>query len=183
MPCRFWSSLPESIQIISNLITDIRKGRKVTCSGKHHNADLWARFWDLVDDHGGLGVDLEIVWVKAHKTDGSLTAIGNGWADKLAKLGASVHDTPQDAVDHVAHIRKHYKQLLRWMGKSAVHLDKTGVSDRQHKLELPTRTGKERAALSKARSAGSQASRPMPLDVPPPTLSHSQFVNVGVGPH
>ena len=107
-----------------NIILDIRKGRKVTCSARHQNADLWNRFWDLVADHGGLDEDLEVVCIKAHRTDGTDSAIGNGWADKLAKLGASVHEAPADAVEHVSHFRATYKQLLRWMGKSASHLDK-----------------------------------------------------------
>ena len=44
-----------------NLITDIRKSLKATCSGKHQHADLWVRFWNLIEEHGGPDSQLQIV--------------------------------------------------------------------------------------------------------------------------
>ena len=60
-----------------NLIRDIGRGKRVTCSAKHQNVDLWNMFRDLVEDLCGLDSDLKVVWVKAHLNDGSINSVGN----------------------------------------------------------------------------------------------------------
>ena len=56
------------------------------------NADLWRRLWYLIDDLGGLGPNVQIVWAKAHQAGDSLDARGNNWADTMAKFGAAEHE-------------------------------------------------------------------------------------------
>lgn len=124
-----------------NIILGIAKDRRITCGSIFPDADLWRIFWHLIDDLGGLGSDLEFVWVKAHSNDGSDASIGNNWADRMANFGASVHETDEEAVKHVDHIRTHYTQLVRWLGKASAHLSEPGVvSDRQPKADWPIRT-------------------------------------------
>ena len=69
----------------TNIIKGIDKGKHVTRSAGHQNADLWTAFWSLVEDLGGMDDQLQIVWVKARINDGSVESIGNNWADALAK--------------------------------------------------------------------------------------------------
>ena len=54
---------------------------------------------------GGIDSELQFVWDEANYNDGSLELLGNGWADKLTKMCATVHETSSDAVDHVKQIR------------------------------------------------------------------------------
>ena len=158
------------------------KGRLVTCSSKHPNADLWERFWQLIFDHGGLGPHLRIRWVKAHLNDDSEEACGNNWADALAKRGALVHETPKADVRLVKYMRRRYRQLIRWFGKSAGFLHSHGWSDRQHRSDLPVRTQQERVELEKLRSAQKPHSIDLPsFDVVPTVVVHSQVQNLRVG--
>ena len=164
-----------------NLITDISKGKPVTCSAKHPNADLWERFWQLIFGHGGLGDLLNIKWVKAHSNNDTNEVCGNTWADRLAKMGASVHETPKADVRMVKYMRRRYRQLIRWFGKSAGYLHSNGWSDRQHRSDLPDRTQKERADLEKLRSGLEPHSRDPPsAEMVTPVTQHTQLRNMRV---
>ena len=92
-----------------------------------------------------------------------------------------MHETPREDVKKVIHIRRHYRQLLRWMGKSAGHLHTSGMSDRQSRIELPIRTNLERNQLAKERSGSIPTFAPMQPAVLISLDKHSQFRNLRVG--
>ena len=61
-------------------------------------SDLWRRLWQLAEDLGGLCDDLAVEWVPSHFEGLSEKAIGNRWADTLAKQGEAVHAVPAETV-------------------------------------------------------------------------------------
>jgi ribonuclease HI len=80
------------------------KGRTWCCSSARPAADLWRRFWDLIEDIGTQGLDIQKC--KGHATDAGIEAgrstaflrAGNDHADHFAGRGVQVaaHHSPAD---------------------------------------------------------------------------------------
>ena len=96
-----------------NIIIGIANGRHHTTDGKHANADLSKVFWHRLDDLGGLSTMLTINWIPSHQTGNSLEAIGNRWADTLAKMGAAVHEVLEEDLERVKALREKQCSVIK----------------------------------------------------------------------
>ena len=88
-------------------------GREWACCPTRVNADLWRRVWFLLDDLGGLGPQVQVVWVKAHQGDVSLDARGNNWADTVAKLGAAEHEIDKATIKEAKRLKMKARKVAR----------------------------------------------------------------------
>lgn len=106
-----------------NIRIGIESGEKVTTRPRHPNVDLWKVFWHRAWDHGGGDGDLTIDWVKGHSTADTLDALGNRWADSMAKLGAESHAVADDIISKASQLRRKLTSVLKWIGRAeALHL-------------------------------------------------------------
>ena len=95
------------------IVDGLLRGREWTLVPARANADLWGRLWYLVDDLGGLGEDVQIVWVKAHQAVDSLDARGNNWADAMAKRGAAEHEIDKATVKEAKLLKVKARKVAR----------------------------------------------------------------------
>ena len=125
-----------------------------TFRASHPNADLWRRIWHYLEELGGLQQDLSIRWTPGHDSGMSINAIGNRWADTVAKMGASVHEIPEDASNTAVALRKELVLLLKWYGRSAALYLRPGMPpSRTPKQDRLARNADERRALAREREA------------------------------
>ena len=125
------------------VVDSIKKGR-CWCTAAHRPyADLWLRFWKIVDDRGKLPM---IVKVKAHATDkdvalGKITEherAGNKLADEAAKYGAAEHPTDPVAAERYARSVFAVLKLCHWIAKIGRREDSDFTqSRRQRRLGIP----------------------------------------------
>lgn len=131
-----------------NIITGIESGEKITTTPRHPNADLWKTFWHRIRDHGGLDGDLTIEWVKGHNTADTIDALGNRWADSMAKLGAESHAVADDILLKASQLRRKLTSVLKRIGRAAaLHLRPCMPPTRSPKAEWPKRSAAERRAF------------------------------------
>ena len=82
------------------ILTGMQQGQDGTTTDTHPNADLWRIFWHRARDLGGIGQDsVTIKWVPGHAEGDGQDAIGNRWADVLAKSGAAMHELPEEDLE------------------------------------------------------------------------------------
>ena len=163
------------------IVTGIESGEAKTTAAEHPNADLWKAFWRSIADHGGMSHQLTVQWCPGHDDGDGRDAIGNRWADILAKKGGAVHELPEASIEEAKLLHKKHWQILRWIGKAAAYHERPGYPpNRTPKSEWPARTKEERRKLSIER-ASSQPSeiagdqRQMHLRYPQGSLQmHSQ---------
>ena len=90
---------------------------------QYPNADLWRTFRRLTADQGGMDVDFTISWTLGHDDGPSVPALGNRWADCMAKLGAATHALPEADVQTATSLRRNLISTLQWMGRAvALHM-------------------------------------------------------------
>lgn len=94
-----------------NIIHGISHGRAVTTTPKFQNADLWRAFWERLEDLGGIDDELSFTWVPSHQAGLYQQAVGNRWADYLARRGASLHDVSDDDLSTA---KKYVKKVYQW---------------------------------------------------------------------
>ena len=135
------------------IVKGLARGRAWCTAATRPNADLWRLLWFRLDDHGGLGADLSIVWVPGHDEGEHLEARGNRLADAMAKSGAAMHELPEEVISEAQRLRDKLSSILRWIGSAAVASSQAARPERQPKPERPQRTARERAALARARNA------------------------------
>ena len=163
-----------------NITLGIDAGAVVTTAARFPNADLWRRIWHYIHEHGGLDDSLTITWVPGHDSRPSLDALGNRWADKLAKMGAQLHDLPKTDLDRTAELRTTLLATLRWIGRAAALFSRPGMPpSRTPKSEWPVRTTAERRALYKQRCNILDRERGVRRE--PLNFRHTQFVTRSVG--
>ena len=73
----------------------------------------------MLDDLGGLGLDVQIVWVRAHLVGECLYDKGNNWAGAMAKFGAAEHEIEKAKV-------KEAKLLKAKQGPQGRSMDRHG---------------------------------------------------------
>ena len=135
------------------IVDGIARGKEWCLAVGRSNVDLWRLLWFLIEDLGGLGDDLRIVWVAAHRQDGSLNSIGNGWADTMANKGQALHTIPKETLKKGKMLRKKHRQIMKWCGRAATLMGMHGIPpDRQPKEEWPKREPEEKRRLAKERS-------------------------------
>ena len=144
--------LPCKIHTDHKLIVEGLAKGKAWCSGASRaNADLWRLLWFRLDDLGGLGPDLEIVWVRGLDDGEHLEARGNRLADAMAKCGGAMHELPENVISEAQRLRDKLSAILRWLGNAALASSQDTRPDRQPKIDRPKRTAQERTALANAR--------------------------------
>ena len=68
-----------------------------------------------MEDLGRPGPHLEVFWGLGHDGDQN-EAIGNRWADAMAKAGATMHETPEETSKEAKAIKKKQETVFRWIG-------------------------------------------------------------------
>ena len=159
--------LPIRIHTDHKAIFDgIEAGNKKTCEAKYPHAELWRIFWRQVDDLGGIGASLSCRWVPVHCAGDEPDAIGNRWADVLAKRSVAMHELPEDAIRFGEDLRRNHICVLQWRGRAAAAL--AMPPDRTPKRLWPKRTAEERKNIADARLAPAALNGPaiVPMRLP-----------------
>ena len=83
----------------------------------------------------------------------SQEAVGNRWADTLARMVPACHEVPDEDLLAVKASRAKQGSVLKWMGRAAAIHEQPGILPRETpKVEWPMRTAKDRRTLAKERA-------------------------------
>ena len=115
------------------------------------NADLWRLLWFGLEDLGGLGAELKVLWFLGHDDGEHLEARGNRLADAMGKCGAAMHEVSEHALAEAQGLRDKLTAILRWLGGAAVAASHASRPERQPNADRPRRTATDRTALAAAR--------------------------------
>lgn len=133
------------------IVTGLRAGKAWGIDASRQNADLWATMWHLIEELGGLGPDLQVVWVPGHVGGDHEEAAGNRFADVYAKSGAALHEVSAEILEEAKAIREKQRAVARWIGLAATYAEHSSFPHRTPKSEWPSRTCAERKQIAKMR--------------------------------
>ena len=114
-------------------VTGWVRGRAWCIAPGRAHADVWRRFWDVVQDFGGVDV-ITVLKVKGHATKnmvdmGEVLEIdrwGNDQADDAAKRGAAMHPPVRDTMSKIEVSRAVAQQAVQWLGVGLEEAQRTG---------------------------------------------------------
>lgn len=160
------------------------RGKLETCRASFPSADLWRLVWHCLEDLGGLQPQLTISWTPGHGSGTGIKAVGNRWADAIAKKGASVHEVPEAMFETVVALRRKLMSILKWYGRAAALYTRPGMPpSRAAKADWPFRIASERRRLHSDRNGIVPLAHDgtTSIFISKDHVTHTQYVTYSVG--
>lgn len=143
---------------------------------------FWKLFWHRAKDHGGLDDNFTGAWLHGHGDGPSVDALGNRWADKMAKMDANTHALPEQDLIAASTLRNKLISILHWIGRAAtLHMRPHMPPSRTPKVDSPVRTAAERRILYLDRNGPERMNRESASSNEVQRYDHTQFVSHSVG--